>query len=273
VTRTAAAVVVFVAFVFGGGRAMAHPAGFTSVNRYVGVRCDARGVLHIAYLLDFAELPSYSEFDQLDADHDGTVTPGEQRAYLDRRVPPLLATWAVTVNGQRAAVRMTGASLEVRDGERGMSTLRIAADVVAETPEPVSPTGELRVTVRDPAFADRSGWREMAGDDSSDTVLAGGARERSADALAYESSPVTTPPRVDEAAFVFRRAKAEAEAAPAPAASAPVARPSVWARVPSAMRRASGLALLALAFAVGLAVVLGSGLHRRWRSPRASPRR
>src|SRR5215472_16998364 len=83
----------------------AHPAGLTSINRYIGIKCDARGTLHIAYHLDFAELPSYTEFELLDADHDGTVTPDEQRAYLDRRVPPLIDRWVIRVNGRPASAR------------------------------------------------------------------------------------------------------------------------------------------------------------------------
>lgn len=265
IAALAAATVLFVSLL-GARPAAAHPAGFTSVNRYVGVQCDARGALHIAYLLDFAELPSYSEFDQLDADHDGTVTPDEQRAYLDRRVPPLLASWVVTVNGERATVRTTGASLEVREGERGMSTLRIAADVVAETPGP-SDARELEtfeVTVRDPAFADRSGWREMAADDSTDTVLTAGARERQSEALAYGSSAggngnaTVNPPRVDQAAFTFRRAPAGATVARRAPPEPPVTADPALVRLSAAMKRASGSASFSLVAAL-LALALGAG--------------
>src|SRR5580700_1960587 len=98
--------------------AAAHPAGFTSVNRYVGLECDGSGVIHIAYLLDFAEMPSVAELDDLDANHDGTLTPGEQRTYLDRRLPPLLGAWTVRVNGAAATLRIAGSNLEVREGER-----------------------------------------------------------------------------------------------------------------------------------------------------------
>src|SRR5580692_2547950 len=89
--------------------AAAHPAGFTSVNRYVGLECDGSGVIHIAYLLDFAEMPSVAK-------HDGTLTPGEQRTYLDRRLPPLLGAWTVRVNGAAATLRIAGSNLEVREG-------------------------------------------------------------------------------------------------------------------------------------------------------------
>ncbi len=120
--------------------ASAHPAGFTSVNRYLGFECDGTGQLHVAYLLDFAELPSYSEFERLDANHDGNVSPEEQRAYLDSRLPPIVASWKVDIDGAPASLHVTGSSLDVREGERGMSILRIAAEVTAVRASPL-PTG------------------------------------------------------------------------------------------------------------------------------------
>jgi hypothetical protein len=132
----------------------AHPAGSTSINRYVGVSWDARGQVHIAYLLDFAELPAYAEIEQLDADHDGTVTPAEQRAYLDRRLPPIVAAWTIEIDGRKATARVTGSSLEVPPGERGLSTLRVAADVVADRAPSAedSTSREVEVHVVDPVF-------------------------------------------------------------------------------------------------------------------------
>jgi ABC-type nickel/cobalt efflux system permease component RcnA len=239
------------------------------VNRYIGVQCDGRGAIHIAYLLDSAELPSYSEFEELDADHDGTVTPDEQRAYLDRRIPPLVAAWTVLVDGERAPARVTGANLEIRDGEQGMSTLRIAADVEAipashQGTTPPSPDArEFHVTVRDPTFADRSGWREIAADDSTDTTVAAGYRERPSDALAYSRGASAGPPRVDHADFTFRPVPRSALTPATPTLpSAPVdERLAGLARV---MKRASGswsfsaIALL-LAGLLGAAHALSPG--------------
>jgi hypothetical protein len=200
---TAAAVVA--ALVLVARPSLAHPNGSASVNRYVGVSCSPAGEVRIAYLLDFAELPAYAEIEQLDADHDGAVTPEEQRRYLEHRLPPLVGRWLVEVNGGKASLRISGSSLQVLPGEQGLSTLRIAADIVAD----VAPAtefargGELRVHVVDPGFADRSGWRQMTAEASTGVTVVGGPAESPSGVLAY-SSPAGDPPRVDDAVFTFR---------------------------------------------------------------------
>jgi nickel/cobalt exporter len=245
--------------------AAAHPAGFTSVNRYIGVECDAQGRPHIAYLLDFAEFPAYAEIEELDSDHDGTVTPAEQRAYLERRLPPIVAQWTVEVGGSRAAVHVAESNLEVFPGERGLSTMRIAADVAIDAP-PLSESGSgaVRVRIRDAVFADRSGWREMVAEDSADAAVVSGSKGRASEALAYSSRASTGPPRVDDATFAFRLRGAatspEAASRPAP----PVAIDAGLARLSSAVKAASGTAsfsafALVLAFALGAAHALSPG--------------
>ena len=245
----------------------AHPAGFTSINRYVGVSCDAAGRVHLAYLLDFAELPAYAEIERLDADHDGTVTPAEQRAYLDQRLPPIVAAWTVEIDGVRTALRVTGSSLEVPPGERGLSTLRIAADVVGERPADAPPLGndtaDVRVHVVDPVFGERSGWREMSAEETAERAVAEGPTARPADILAYSNPTTSGPPRVDEERFVFRLRGA--------APSIPAARPEPaisvdprLARLAAAMRRAGEggpftAIALALAFVLGAAHALSPG--------------
>ncbi|HEY5146902.1 MAG TPA: hypothetical protein VII82_09045 [Polyangiaceae bacterium] len=198
---TAAAVVIALALTV--RPSLAHPNGSTSVNRYVGVSCSPAGEVRIAYLLDFAELPAYAEIEQLDADHDGAVTPEEQRAYLERRLPPLVGRWLVEVNGSKASLRISGRSLQVLPGDQGLSTLRIAADIAADVPPSTgfAHGGDLRVHVVDSGFADRSGWRQMTAEASTDVTVVGGSAEFG---VAGRSSPSGDPPRVDDAVFTFR---------------------------------------------------------------------
>ncbi|HTB76774.1 MAG TPA: sulfite exporter TauE/SafE family protein [Polyangiaceae bacterium] len=254
----------------------AHPAGFTSVNRYVGVSCDAKGRVHLAYLLDFAELPAYAEIERLDANHDGAVDPAEQRAYLEERLAPIVAAWTVEIDGARASLHVTGSSLEVPPGERGLSTLRIAADVLADRPDAPANGGasrDVRVRVVEPVFAERSGWREMSAEESADATVASGAVASPADILAYSNPAAGGPPRVDEASFVFHLRLAPG-ASPAPArvdAAAAPPRPDAPANVDpglaslaSALRRAAegptfSAIALGLAFALGAAHALSPG--------------
>jgi nickel/cobalt exporter len=245
--------------------ASAHPAGFTSVNRYVGVQCDGQGSVHIAYLLDFAEFPAYAEIETLDADHDGTVTPAEQRAYLDGRLPPLLAQWGVEVNGEKASLRLVGSNLEAAPGERGLSTLRIAADIGVDVASPASSMGaEIHVLVRDRTFSDRSGWREMAAEDTPEAVVVSGLSARPGDALAYSSRAAMAPPRLDEANFTFRLREAPRVLPPGSPSDRAVVIDARIARLSSAMKRARGswsfsVLAMALAFALGAAHALSPG--------------
>jgi nickel/cobalt exporter len=265
VSRRLSAVTLVLAVLVLARNAIAHPAGFTSVNRYVGVECDGQGRVHIAYLLDFAELPAYAEIEALDADHDGTVTPVEQRAYLDRRLPPLLEQWAVEVNGAKGILRVVGSSLEASPGERGLSTLRIAADVLVEAPLPgSSPGGDVRVLVRDRAFSDRSGWREMAAEETAEAAVVSGLSALPSDALAYSRPRGAGPPRIDEASFTFRLRGPPSVVTPSARVGPALVVDARISRLSSAMKRARGswsfsVLALALAFALGLAHALSPG--------------
>jgi nickel/cobalt exporter len=248
----------------------AHPAGFTSVNRYVGVSCDAQGRVHLAYLLDFAELPAYAEIERLDANHDGAVDPDEQRAYLDQRLPPIVGAWTVEIDGARASLHVTGSSLEVPPGERGLSTLRVAADVLADrspdAPAKNGATRDVRVRVVEPVFSERSGWREMSAEESADATVASGTIAHPADILAYSNPAAGGTPRVDEASFVFHLRVGPGVSTAPKAADAPAAprRPDPpmnvdprLASLASAMRRAADGPTFS-AIALGLAFVLGA---------------
>jgi hypothetical protein len=252
---TAAAVVVALALTLALALAarpsLAHPNGSTSVNRYLGVSCSPAGEVRIAYLLDFAELPAYAEIEQLDADHDGSVTPEEQRAYLERRLPPLVGRWRVEVNGSKASLRIGGSSLQILPGDQGLSTLRIAADIAADVAPVTGFTqgGDLRVHVVDPGFADRSGWRQMTAEASTDVTVVGGPAESG---VLGRSGPSDEPPRVDDAVFTFR---ARANEGRASAADAPHRLLPTWATARAA--RWLIVAAFALAVAFGVAWRLG----------------
>jgi ABC-type nickel/cobalt efflux system permease component RcnA len=261
IRRPLAAAALSLGLLLLAGFAAAHPAGFTSVNRYLGIGWIAPGRIHVAYLVDFAELPAYAEIDALDADHDGTATPDEQRAYLERRLPPLVAAWTVLVDGVRLAPIVTGSSLQISPGERGLETLRIAADVEAQLPggdaEPATGAA-LQVIARDASFAERPGWREMAAEESPSAAVVSGAAGQARDALAYAqgSGP---PPRVDEGRFAFRWRGAAAGSTPVPgrpgAAVAVDARVAEWSKALERSSRSLPLSLVALA----LALALGAG--------------
>jgi hypothetical protein len=191
--------------------AIAHPAGLSSVNRYLGVVCEAGGQIRIAYRLDFAELPSVAELDLLDADHDGAVTPDEERSYLERRFAPLVSAWVVKVKEVAATPRIAASSLDILPGEGGLSTVRIAAEVAIERAQPIDPEeAVVDVEVRDSAFSEKGGWREMEAEDTNDAKVLFAPNEPSRGLLLDTSGRNGGVPRVNEAHFMFRLVQGKA---------------------------------------------------------------
>jgi energy-coupling factor transporter transmembrane protein EcfT len=220
-----------------------------SVNRYLGVEAGPGDTLHLAYLLDFAELPAAAELAQADRDRDGAITPAERDAYLDALLPPLLARWSVEVDGTPVTPRVMTRALEAPPGEGNLNTLRVLAEVTAEIPAGAARDGTVVVRVHDPAYAERGGWREIRADDSAQgSLVASSVVDAARDGGAPGAQRMM---RVDEATFTFRLRGHETAAAP------PLRAP------PSSSRgwRVAGLALLALLALAGAALAKRGG---RW---------
>jgi nickel/cobalt exporter len=165
-------------------------------------------------------------------------------------------------------VRVAGSNLEALPGERGLSTLRIAADIVAArapgAPRADPAAQDVEVHVVDPVFAERSGWREMSAEASADATVSAGPTSRPQDILSYSNPLASGPPRVDEGRFVFRLRGAAAVPPAVTRPDPPIAVDPRLASLATAMKRAGdstlfSVAALGLAFALGAAHALSPG--------------
>jgi ABC-type nickel/cobalt efflux system permease component RcnA len=191
----------------------AHPAGVSSINRYLGVDRLRDGRVRLVYQLDFAELPAYAQLDRLDADHDGRVTPLERDTYLDALLPPIIAAWQIEVNGQRVTPRVTKRALEAPTGQGGLSTLNVLVSLEIE--RAFDPAHAVEVRVRDAMYADKPGFRELSASDSEACEVVSTSAPKVAVPLDYARTPAARAPRIDDAAFTLRvRARPDTAAAP-----------------------------------------------------------
>ncbi len=141
-------------------RSSSHPHGLPSVDRTIDLVHVAGGVFRVAYTLDFSAAPAIAELDSLDANGDGTVTEEEQRAYLARRIPPLIAGWVVEINGARADASLEASHLDVIAPSAGLETLHIDCEVRVEGKAPEAGQA-VTLHVRDDSFSDVPGSREI----------------------------------------------------------------------------------------------------------------
>src|SRR6185503_2251318 len=79
--------------------AFAHPLGNFTINHYARLEV-ARDQVRIRYVLDYAEIPTFQEKQNMDPDADGTISDDEKAAYLNARLPGLIQNLNLTVNGQ-----------------------------------------------------------------------------------------------------------------------------------------------------------------------------
>jgi nickel/cobalt transporter (NicO) family protein len=118
--------------------AFGHPLGNFTINRYAGVELSGNRV-YLHYALDLAEIPTYQEGARFSR-------PGIARELAQRL--------DLTVDGDRARLRVVDSRIQRRPGAGGLQTLRV--DVVYD-----GGRSGRSVAVRDGNFAGRLGWKEV----------------------------------------------------------------------------------------------------------------
>ncbi len=112
--------------------AQAHPLGNFSINQYFLLDLRAASP-EIYYLLDIAEIPSFSELDLLDADYDNEIVDEEVEAYLDLRSAALAEYMAFSWDGQASSLRLTDRRLILLEGTGGMTVFNVILKFEPET--------------------------------------------------------------------------------------------------------------------------------------------
>ncbi len=173
-------------------RSLAHPHGLPSIDRTIDLVHVGGGVFRVAYTLDFSQALAMAELDALDALEvsDGTVTEEEQRAYLARRIPPLIAAWVVDINGTRARASLEASHLEVITGDAG-PTLHIDCEVRVEGKAPEAGQA-VTLHVRDDSFHDVPGSREIRVEGEASRAAPPTARDMEATFVLGGTSPTST---------------------------------------------------------------------------------
>ena len=185
--------------------------GNFSINHYT--RLEVNGSrLTGRYVLDIAEIPTVSEMERLDANHDGKVSDGERAAYLKAQAASLSRALSLTVNGQSIPLNALPDSVELRPGAGGLPTLRLTLALNALLPAAAGNTPRL-VEYKDTNFPLRTGWKEIvvtgAGGSVRDSSVA--ATDLSKELTAYPADPGIAPPQATEARFTLIKGVEKAE--------------------------------------------------------------
>jgi nickel/cobalt transporter (NicO) family protein len=172
--------------------ANAHPLGNFTVNRYAGIEL-AGSEIYVRYALDLAEIPTYQLGDDV-------RRPG----YAGR----LARSLVLTLDGQRAPLRVVESRATARPGAGGLGILRL--DVVYR-----SRGAGTELAFEDTSFPGRIGWREVtvAARDGARVLETEAAATSASDLLReYPSDQLSSPLDVSSASATIALGSAAAAA-------------------------------------------------------------
>ncbi|MFJ2819347.1 nickel/cobalt transporter [Streptomyces sp. NPDC087294] len=134
----------------------AHPLGNFTVNYHTGLTLHP-GRIDAQVIVDRAEISTLQERPLIDADHDGSVSADERRAYAGARCAALTRQLHVAV-GENAVAWTAGASaLTYERGEAGLDTSRLSCAYSA----PATLSRPAGLDLRTSYDTRRIGWREI----------------------------------------------------------------------------------------------------------------
>ena len=137
--------------------AAAHPLGNYSVNHYFVL--DLRGgAVELFYLVDLAEVPSFSELDRLDPDRDSFVSPEESEAYLDAVEVEVRQAVVLRLQGAEVALDVADRRLALAEGAAAMVVINVLFRFEGDVPW--SDDSVSRLEVRSEYRQDTPGVRE-----------------------------------------------------------------------------------------------------------------
>ena len=146
--------IVLVSFV--PSAAHAHPLGDFSINQYFVVDGSAPKP-RVHFLLDIAEIPSFTELDMLDTDYDSELSQTEVETYLDQRIPQLARFIALTIDGTSVPLSVVRHKLVLLEGNGAMIVFNILLTLEAESEWPSKP---VTVGIASENYPDEQGTRE-----------------------------------------------------------------------------------------------------------------
>src|SRR4051812_36826525 len=180
--------------------ASAHPMGNFTINQYSALTVGP-GCVSLFYVVDMAEIPTYSELGTIRADHSDKLTQAERDAYVARKSPELLKGLSLSLDGTELPLTVNSANVSFPPGAGGLPTLRFEMQISA-------PLGAQKGTLRysDANFVERIGWKEVIANAgigakllSSDVPTA----DRSNALHSYNPDLLQNPPRQSSAVLTF----------------------------------------------------------------------
>ncbi|MBI3743211.1 MAG: high-affinity nickel-transporter [Chloroflexi bacterium] len=190
-------------FIGGGERALAHPLGNFTINRYTRIEVSPSEV-RLRYVVDMAEIPTFAEITVADANNDGQVSDDEASTYALKRQDEIAKNLHLALNGSALNLDALSHEIAFLPGQGGLKTLRLglwySAPLHADQGKPVD------LAFRDDNYGTRLGWKEIVVTPSDGVTIAGSSvpsHDVSNELISYPNDLLKSPLDVREAKASF----------------------------------------------------------------------
>ena len=185
---------------------IAHPLGNFSINRYSRIEVE-RDAIHVWYVLDLAEIPTFQELPSVDLNHDGQIDDEERRQHAVKMTHSILQLLSLSVDDRQAPLQSISNRIEILPGQGGLQTLRVTIHLL--TPLSLSAVSTARVKYRDDVYPGRLGWKEIVARAVNGVVLQNSTvptEDVSEELRQYPTDMLSSPLQVTTAQFELKPA-------------------------------------------------------------------
>lgn len=136
----------------------AHPLGNFSFNNYSRIEIE-KSQIRLRCVSDIAEIPTFQESQQIDANKNKTLEPEELSAYLEKITPQYISNLKLFLDENPLQIQTADKNISLVVGSGNLSTLRIEWNFTAE----ISAANDAihRVRFENDNHKERVGWNEI----------------------------------------------------------------------------------------------------------------
>lgn len=155
-------VIVTLTFAWPSSIAKAHLIDSANIDQYTRLEISLKQV-QVHYILNMGDFPAYLERRLIDTNVDAQLSDQEQEAYLDKKIPELLAQLSLKVNNTPVELHLrtkalSFPALDIPDGDGQLITMQLVLTLEAQLLET---TGPIQVEYSNHNFIEGNGWREI----------------------------------------------------------------------------------------------------------------
>ncbi|MGI8884777.1 MAG: nickel/cobalt transporter [Pyrinomonadaceae bacterium] len=152
------ALILVLSFVFAVS-ITAHPLGNFSLNNYSRIEME-KNQIRLRCVSDIAEIPTFQESQQIDANKNGTLETEELDSYLEKITTQFISNLKLSVDGQPLQIQSAAKNISLVPGAGNLSTLRFEWDFTTEISDG-SKDAIRRVRFENNNHKERVGWNEI----------------------------------------------------------------------------------------------------------------